>query len=234
MDGNKVNFPQSYPQTLKTKLFKTVEKRVLTFQAKLILSTFVAVLLITLWILRDFVLKTVVNPYIIDEIPTSYPHCSNLVVENWTGDYEIFAFAKAFAESTHAQTVVSTMYESVAKHPRLKQATLLNAWSAELDTTSLVFFIVPFQEPKTLNIAKAVVDSAYKRGWKEFSLVTRDMHSRRSRLCYEKFAKPLDITVHLLPYERDFNHQNWFESTTGWTVAFPEVVKQLYYDLFVL
>ncbi len=234
MDGNNVNFPQSYPQTLKTKLFKTVEKRVLTLQAKLILSTFVGFLLITLWIIRGWVLRTVVNPYIVDEIPTSYPHCSNLVVENWTGDYEIFAFAKAFAESTHAQTVVSTMYESVAKHPRLRQATLLNAWSAELDTASLVFFIVPFQEPKTLNIAKAVVDSAHKRGWKEFSLVTRDMHSRRSRLCYEKFAKPLGITVHLLPYERDFNHQNWFESITGWTVAFPEIVKQLYYDLFVL
>ncbi|MFQ3609045.1 MAG: hypothetical protein SNJ55_10480 [Chloroherpetonaceae bacterium] len=219
---------------MKNWLFKTVEKRVLTRQAKLMLSTFCVLLLVILWNARSWVLITLINPYIVDEIPTSYPQCENLVMENWTGDYEIFAFAKQFAETTHAQTVVATMYESIHNHPRLRQATLLNAWSAELDTTSLVFFIVPFQEPKTLNIAKAVVDSVHRRGWKEFSLVTRDLHSRRSRRCYEKFAKPLGITVHLLPYEREFNHRNWADSITGWTVAFPEIVKQLYYDVFVL
>jgi hypothetical protein len=219
---------------LKNLLFKTVQKRVLTWQGKLILSTIFALLLISLWISREFWLKTLVNAYIVDEIPTSYPHCEHLVVENWTGDYEIFVHAKTFAEKTGAKTIVSTMYESIFNHPRLKQATLLNAWSAELDTTTLVFFVVPFQEPKTLNLAKAVIDSAHQRGWKEFSLVTRDLHSRRSRLCYEKFAKPLGITVHILPYEREFNHRNWFHSITGWTVAFPEIIKQLYYDLVVL
>jgi hypothetical protein len=219
---------------LKNLLFKTVQKRVLTWQGKLILSTILAFSFITLWISREFWLKTLVTPYIVDEIPTSYPQCKNLVVENWTGDYEIFVHAKTLAEKTGATTIAATMYESTYHHPRLKQATLLNAWSAELDTASLIFFIVPFQEPKTLNLAKAVVDSAYARGWKEFSLVTRDLHSRRSRLCYEKFAKPLGITVHILPYEREFNHRNWFQSTTGWTVAFPELIKQLYYDFVVL
>lgn len=219
---------------MKNWIFKTVQKRVLTWQAKLVLSTFCLVLLIILWNARGFLLKTLVNPYIVDEIPASYPRCANLVVENWTGDYETFVYAKAFAEQTGAERIVSTVYESVYRHPRLRQAMMLNAWSAELDTASLEFFIVPFQEPKTLNIAKAVVDSAHKRGWKAFSLVTRDLHSRRSRLCYEKFAKPLGIAVHLLSYEREFNHRNWFESITGWTVAFPELVKQLYYDVFAL
>ncbi|MCS6988113.1 MAG: hypothetical protein NZM06_01170 [Chloroherpetonaceae bacterium] len=219
---------------MKNWIFKTVQKRVLTWQAKLVLSTFCVALLITLWSARGFLLKTLVNPYIVDSPPTEYPRCPNLVVENWTGDYETFVFAKAFAEKTGADIIAATIYESVQKHPRKRQATMLNAWSAELDTASLVWFVVPFKEPKTLAIAKTVVDSAHKRGWKEFSLVTRDLHSRRSRLCYEKFAKPLGIKVHILPYESEFNHRNWFESVTGWTVAFPELVKQLYYDLFAL
>jgi hypothetical protein len=129
---------------LKDLLFKTVQKRVLTWQGKLILSTIFTLLLISLWVSREFWLKTLVNAYIVDEIPTSYPHCEHLVVENWTGDYEIFVHAKTFAEKTGAKTIVSTMYESIFNHPRLKQATLLNAWSAELDTTTLVFFVVPF------------------------------------------------------------------------------------------
>jgi hypothetical protein len=219
---------------LKNRLFKTVEKRVLTLQAKLTLSTFCAGLLIILWVFREWLLITIVNPYIVVEIPTSYPQCENIVVENWTGEYEIFTYANASARQLQARTIVSTMYESVFNHARLKQSVMLNAWSAELDTASLIFFIVPFQEPKTLNIAKAVVDSAHQRGWKEFALVTRDLHSRRSRRCYEKFATPLGIKVHLIPYERAFNHRNWFQSLTGWTVALPEIVKQLYYDAFVL
>ncbi len=219
---------------LKDWLFKTVQKRVLTWQAKLTLSTIFTLLLIILWISREFWLKTLINPYIVDEIPATYPRCEHLVVENWTGDYAIFVQAKTLAEKTGAKMIVSTMYESVFNHPRLKQSVMLNAWSAELDTTSLVFFVVPFQEPKTLNLAKAVVDSAHQRGWKEFALVTRDLHSRRSRLCYEKCATPLGIRVHLLPYELEFNHRNWFHSITGWTVAFPEIIKQLYYDAFVL
>jgi hypothetical protein len=215
-------------------LFQTVEKRVLTRKAKLTLALLLGLIFGALWLSRDMLLETFVGAYLVAESPEAPPPCAHLVVENWTGDIETFLFAKGFAEQTGARLIAATVYSSVYSNARQRQAMMLNAWAAELDTSRLVFFIVPFEEPKTLNLAKAVIDSVSGRGWREFGLVTQDLHSARSKKCYDQFAKPKGIAVHLLLYERDFNRKNWFRSLTGWTVAFPELIKRLYYDMFIL
>jgi len=208
--------------------FREKTHRVLTWQGKL--SVVIALLVIggLSWPLirlgiRDYI-------YQVDELHPA----SRIIVENWDGDVELFENSLSVSHAAAAIEIWSIIPEDSYLDMRKRHAYILNAWAAGIDTTSLYLIPFPKQDPKTLHIARAVVDTAYHRGWQHLTIVTADLHSARSRKAYKLAAKPYSISVTTIgvPLE-GITSANWYTSSTGLAEAFSETIKKLYYDLIV-
>lgn len=209
-------------------LFKIKTHRVLTWQGKVIVLGLFLVLLCFLWPL----LRIGITHYLyrVDELRPA----QQIIVENWDGQIGLFEESASVAASAGASEILSIITEEAYHDPRKQRAYILNAWAAGIDTTH--FSLIPFviQDPKTLHIAQAVLDTAVHRHWQEITVVTADLHSARTRKAYLSAARPFHIGVRIVgvPYD-DVNINNWTQSSTGLAMAFSETIKRLYYDLFV-
>jgi hypothetical protein len=202
--------------------------RVLTWQGKV---SVVVVLLIIIGLSWPLVRLGITNYiYRVDKLhPTT-----RIVVENWEGDIEMFENSLAVSRSAGAVEIWSIIFEDAYVDARKRRAFFLNAWAAGIDTTS--FFLIPAvaQEPKTLHIARAVVDTAHQHGWRELTIVTADLHSARSRKVYNFAAKPYGISVTTVGVSLEgVSSTNWYTNSTGLSEAFSETIKKLYYDFIV-
>jgi len=146
----------------------------------------------------------------------------------------MFEHTRSICDILNAKDSYSTIEDGAFNDVRKRHAYILNAWAAGIDTTR--FFLIPFvrQDPKTLHIAQAVLDTAHARGWKEITIVTADLHSARSRKAYLRAARPYGIGVTIVGGSLDnVTSKNWTANSSGVTMAFEEVVKKIYYDFFV-
>jgi hypothetical protein len=159
---------------------------------------------------------------------------SHIIVENWEGSIDMFERTRRVCDILDAKDSYSIIEEDAFNDIRKRHVYILDAYAAGIDTTR--FFLIPFikQDPKTLHIAQAVLDTAHARGWKEITIITADLHSARSRKAYLRAARPygIDVTVIGGPLE-DVTSENWTATSSGVTMAFEEVVKKIYYDIFV-
>jgi hypothetical protein len=157
-----------------------------------------------------------------------------VVIENWVEDPDMFEEARPILESVGKPEVCTIMFDKYYRDPRKRQAAMLNARSAGLDTSKLFLIPVPMKDPKTLNIARAVLDTAHSRGWKEVTILTLNMHSARSRKAYELAAKPYGITIRVFTLTKEgVTPENWDKTSVGLTMVFSELVKKIYYELVV-
>lgn len=172
---------------------------------------------------------------------TNYIYCvddvhvaSHIVLESWDGDIDTFEGGAKAAAAMGAADVWSIIYEDSFNDIRKKHAYLLNASAAGIDTTHFSLIPVPKRDPKTLNIARAVLDAARQHHWTELAIVTFELHSARSRKAYTLAAKPYCISIHVIgiPLE-GVTAKNWWTTSSGVAAAFSELVKRIYYDLLV-
>jgi hypothetical protein len=208
--------------------FKVKTHRVLSWQAKIII---IAVIPLVLWLLWPFICKCITGYlYQVDKLQPA----SRIIVENWDGSIELFDGSLKIASEVGAKEIVSIIFEDTFTDLRKRHAYYLNAWATGIDTTHFSFIIVPKREPRTLNIARAVIDTAYKRHWMEVTVVTFDLHSSRSGKAYRLAAKQYNITVRIagIPLE-GVTANNWTTSSSGLSNAFSELIKKLYYDFYV-
>jgi hypothetical protein len=208
--------------------FKVKTHKIITWRGKIVLA--VGALMI-LWLCRPIIQLAVTNYiYHVDDIQPA----SRIVVENWDGSIDIFEQSLRAAAMVGATEIGSIIYQDSFNDWRKKHAYMLNAWSAGIDTNNFFLIPTPRKDPKTLNIARAVLDTAHSMGWTNLTIVTFDLHSARSGKSYRLAAKPFNITVHIMgiPLE-EVTSKNWTTSNTGIAMAFSELLKKLYYDIIV-
>ncbi len=146
----------------------------------------------------------------------------------------MFDEAAKIAASVRAKLVSSIIMQDEFSDSRKRHAYILNAWAAGIDTTHFSLISVPRIDPKTLHIAQAVLDTAHQRDWKEFVLVTVDLHTARSRKAYVLAAKPYGISVSVAGIPVDgVSSSNWTATSSGLAMAFSETIKKIYYDIVV-
>jgi hypothetical protein len=208
--------------------FKVKTRRVLTWPMRFFI---LAAVLILLWASWPLICIAITN-YIYN-VGELHP-ASRILAENWDGRVEFFEGVARVAEKAGATEVATIIFEESYKNPRQRRAYYINAWAAGIDTAHLSLIIVPNREPKTLNIAKTVLDTAYQRHWSDLTIVTFDLHSARSGKAYRFAAKPYNISVTMIgiPIE-GVNYKNWTWTSTGLSFAFSELIKKLYYDFYV-
>ncbi len=202
--------------------------RVLTWQGKILVALLLLIIGRFSWPLVRLGITSYI--YHVDELVPA----SRVIVENWDGDVDFFEKSLAVSRSVGAGEIWSIIYEDAYADIRKRHAYFLNAWAAGVDTTS--FFLIPVlnQEPKTLHIARAVADTAHRRGWQTLTIVTEDLHSARSRKAYRLAAKAYGISVSTIGVSLEgVTPSNWSASSAGLSEAFSETVKKVYYDLFV-
>jgi hypothetical protein len=208
--------------------FNVKTRRVVTWQGKVIL---LVALLLTLWLLWPlFRIGITQYIYCVDELKPA----PRIVVENWDCQIDVFEESARIADSAGAGEIYSIIINDAFRDPRKRQAYMLNAWAAGIDTTHFSLIPATKEDPKTLHIAQAVLDTAYQRRWQEITIVTADLHTARSRKAYILAAEPRHIAIRVVgvPYE-GVGSNNWSETSTGLSMAFAETIKKLYYDLFV-
>jgi hypothetical protein len=159
---------------------------------------------------------------------------SIVVLENWSGEVDLFENAAKVLNSLQAETLCSVIYEDWYANARKRHAYLLNAWASGIDTTRLKLIPVLKLDPKTLHTAEAVIDTARKHRWETITLLTIDLHTARSGKAYRKIAQPFGIVIRVagLPYE-GIDTSNWYRTSSGLALGFSEMVKRIYYDLFI-
>lgn len=184
------------------------------------------------WLSWPFIRLGITNYlYRVDELrPTS-----RLIVENWGGDLEMFKNLQAVSLSAGATEIWSIIFEDSYVDAQKRHEYLLNAQAAGIDTAEFFLIPVPHEDPKTLNIARAVADTAHQRGWQQLTIATADLHSARSKQAYSLAARPYGISVAVVGIpENRVSSKNWYTTSTGLTMAFSETIKKLYYDFVVL
>ena len=207
---------------------KTITHKVLTWQGKILILACVPLLVCLCWPL----IRAGITNYISCE-DDARPG-SRIIVENWDGDIDMFEGSAAIASSLGATEIVSIIFEERYHDVRKRKAYLLNAWAAGIDTAQFSLIPVPKLEPKTLNIARAVLDTARQRHWAKLTIVTSSLHSARSRKAYLHIGAPDSISIHMagIPLE-GVTSRNWSSTATGLAMAFSETIKKMYYDLVV-
>jgi UDP-N-acetylmuramyl pentapeptide phosphotransferase/UDP-N-acetylglucosamine-1-phosphate transferase len=207
---------------------KTRTHKVITWQGKIII---LASMLVFIWLCWPL-LRIAVTNYICydDEL---HP-VSRIIVENWDGDIDIFEGSAKVASSIGATEIFSIIFEDAYRDARKRKAYLLNAWAAGIDTARFSLIPVPKRDPKTLNIARTVLDTAHQRLWTELTIVTFALHSARSRKAYLLAAKPYTISIRIAGVAlEEVTSQNWPTTSSGLATAFSETIKKMYYDLVV-
>jgi hypothetical protein len=214
---------------MRDKIFIRVKThRVLTWQGKLFM---VLGFLIISWLSWPLVRLGITN--YIDRVDELHP-APRIIVENWTGDVEMFENSLAVLQSAGANEIWSIIFEDSYVDKRKRHAYVLNAWAAGIDTTAFFLIPVPKQDPKTLHIARAVADTAHQHGWQQLTIVTEDLHSARSRKAYLLAARPYGISVTTIGISLEgVTSTNWYTTSTGLSKAFSETIKKLYYDFVV-
>ncbi len=189
--------------------------------------TVVLLLLLSLVVLRLIIARTIVGK------ETNTPS-NNIVVENWSGDKQFYDLAMAIYERRRQATIASIIFESAYNDTLRRREILDAAWDAGFDSTALKLIRVPLREPRTLNIAATVVDSAHAWNWKEITIITADLHAARSRKTYQIEAERYGITVFVqgVPYA-NVSSDNWYKSMKGIVTALQEIGKRVYYELSV-
>jgi hypothetical protein len=215
-------------QLKRSYFFKEKTHIVLTWQAKAVVFVIVLLIFRLCWPLVRISVTNYI--YYVDELRPD----SRIILENWDGNVDLFSGAKIVAGSLGATDIISIIYEDSYQDYRKRHAYILNAWAVGIDTTHLTLIPVPKRDPKTLNIARTVLDTANQRHWSELTIVTVDLHSARSRKAYQLAAKPYRISIQLagIPIE-EVSHTNWHTTSSGLAMAFSELIKKLYYDLVV-
>jgi len=207
---------------------KTTTHKVISWRGKIIV---LAAMILMIWLCWPLIRICVTNyiSYEDERVPGSH-----VVVENWDGQIDIFEGSAKVASSTGATEIASIIFEDSYVDTRKRKAYLLNAWAAGIDTTQFILIPVPRREPKTLNIARAVLDTAHQRHWTEITIVTFELHSARSRKAYLLVAKPRNISIHIAGIAmEDVTAQNWTTTSSGLAAAFSEMIKKIYYDVVV-
>ena len=211
-----------------TFFFKTKTHKVLTWRGRVILLVALVLLCMLSWPLVRWSVTRYI--YHVDDVqPTS-----RLVVENWDGSIQMFEGAHHVAGNLGAREMFSIIFEDDYADVRKRHAYILNAWAVGIDTLHLTLIPVSKTEPKTLHIGQGVLEFAHQHQWQDLTVVTFDLHSARSRKAYLLAALPYNISVRFIgiPLE-EIDHTNWTKNGTGLAMAFSELLKKLYYDLFV-
>jgi hypothetical protein len=89
------------------------------------------------------------------------------------------------------------------------------------------------KRPVTWNTALTVTEAFAARGYNSMILVSHWHHSRRSCDAYAKAGEEKGIKVYCKPVECGLGKDNWWESLSGWSTVFGEIVERLYYLLFL-
>ena len=155
---------------------------------------------------------------------------SVFVLESWDGS--LGSFLSATTVVPREAPLFPVLYQRYAADSLMRESIERNAVAAGFSNVSVI--AVPMVEPKTLNAARAAVESLSRRGVVSFCLVTPYFHTARSGNAYRRFARAQAISVHVAGISYDFiTPENWQQSSAGYAIVFGEFVKKLYYDLTV-
>jgi hypothetical protein len=187
----------------------------------------IPLVLLSLIVLRAVVTRTIIGK------ETNSPS-DHIVIENWSGDREFYNLSMPIYERRKNATIASIVFEPLFTDSLRRFEILESAWDAGFDTAALKLIRVPLREPRTLNIAAAVIDSAHAWGWKEVTIITADLHAARSRKTYQTEAERYGITVFVqgVPYS-DVSSDNWYTNRKGIVTAIQEIAKRVYYEIAV-
>ena len=208
--------------------FKTKTHRVLTWPAR-------GILLVCVVVGVYFLIPAAKHAVVWFTVDVDRPApTAHLVVENWDASIDVFEQANAIAAEVGHPEIWGMVNMPTYFGERTRRESMANAWAAGIDTSRFRLLLVPPKEPKTLNNAKAIIDTASKLGWKELTLATAVFHSGRSKKALLYFAEQKGIAVRVLPwFEAGATLSDWYETDAGQAAAFNEFLKMFFYDIYV-
>ena len=98
-----------------------------------------------------------------------------------------------------------------------------------IDETNIRHIPVTPKDPVTWNTAVTVIDSIANHGYRTMLLVSPWYHSRRSYDVYAEAGKRRGVSVYCKPVEGGMTRANWWQTHSGMTQVFGELVKLIYY-----
>ncbi len=190
-----------------------------------------------LWIIGFIVLCFVVLHLIVTQLLVAEDlngTATHYVIENWAGSKSQFDEAIRVCERTEGSDVATIIFGDLYQDTLSRREVVEAAWDAGFDTSHLKLIPVPLREPKTMNIASAVIDSASAWGWSHLTLVTAQLHTARSKKAYQYHSakKNIGVAVVGVPF-LGVSSSNWFMSWEGYETVFEELTKTLYYSVAV-
>ncbi len=167
----------------------------------------------------------------IDENPSR----KHVLLENWSGDIDQFVAARAASGAPDSADFCAFIFEDLHNDSTELERFIRAAHVAGLDTAKIRLIPVPHENPKTLNIAAAVLDSASAWGWDTLTVVTARLHTARSGEVYRQLARARGMSVQIIGAAyMGITEENWFTSWEGVETVLEELIKRIYYDIFVM
>lgn len=163
------------------------------------------------------------------------PPLKHILLENWSGDIGQFVAARAAVGGADKGQFCTFIFEHLHVDPREHRRYIHAAHVAGLDTATLRLIPVPYENPRTLHIAGAVLDSAAAWGWDTLTVVTAKLHTARSGDVYRRLSQPRGLTIYMVGAAyMEITEKNWFMSWEGIETVLEELLKKVYYDTMVL
>lgn len=113
---------------------------------------------------------------------------------------------------------------------------IINLYILEFTNDTSLYRKLPIEpiDPVTLNLARQVFKNLKSRGYKRIILISESYHSYRSKLAFERAFQNSGIEISTIPAEMGITKDNWWKSDIGLSTTFSEIIKLIYYRLFVL
>lgn len=113
---------------------------------------------------------------------------------------------------------------------------IINLYILEFSTDTALYKKIPIEpkDPVTLNLANQVSEFLKSKNYKRLIVISEAIHSQRTRLAFKKVFKSSGIEVATIPVESGSTKYNWWKTDIGLSSVFSELIKLIYYLLFVL
>ena len=170
-------------------------------------------------------------------------HYDAAVIECWTKPQSTMI---KIADSLYLQKIIKDIYITHFKYEPGKFYAggevpkyidrIINIYISEYSEDTSLYKKLPVKpiDPVTFNLAKEVFKNLKSKGYKRIILISESYHSYRSKLAFEKAFQNSGIEISTIPAEMGITKDNWWKSDTGLSTTFSEIIKLIYYRLFVL
>jgi hypothetical protein len=149
--------------------------------------------------------------------------------------YPLFERAKVLQDKGLARTIlVPVLRDQRQSEPLSLSVAVIDLMCTTAHLAQCITLDVPLAEPISLNMATRIGDDLKSRGVRSILLVTDGFRSKRSAVVYSAILRPLGIAIRCQPVFGTRSTSDWYRSRHGIQDVGLQLLKLLYYRIFVL